>query len=201
MIPARLVLATTNAGKVRELRDLVAEWGPIEVASLAELPSIEMPEETGATYEANAILKARAVCDATGLPALADDSGIEVDALGGGPGVHSARYADSEASRNEKVLAALRNVPEERRIARYRAVVALAFPDGRLVTAEGACEGRIAAAPRGSDGFGYDPIFFSTELGRTVGEASVEEKARISHRARAVRALGAKLGATIVASP
>jgi XTP/dITP diphosphohydrolase len=197
----RLVLATTNAGKVRELRDLVAEWGPIEVRSLADVPPLEMPEETGETYEANAILKARAVCEATGLPALADDSGIEVDALGGAPGVLSARYADSEESRNARLLAELRDVPEARRTARYRAAAALALPDGRIVVAEGSCEGRIALAPRGRGGFGYDPIFFSVELGRTVGEASAVEKARISHRARAMRALGAKLRPTIVASP
>jgi XTP/dITP diphosphohydrolase len=141
------------------------------------------------------------VCEATGLPALADDSGIEVDALGGAPGVLSARYADSEESRNARLLAELRDVPEARRTARYRAAAALALPDGRIVVAEGSCEGRIALAPRGRGGFGYDPIFFSVELGRTVGEASAVEKARISHRARAMRALGAKLRPTIVASP
>ena len=187
------MLATTNAGKVRELRDLVAEWGAIDVRALADGPPLVLPEETGETYEANAVLKARAVCAATGTPALADDSGIEVDALGGAPGVHSARYAESEEARNAKMLAALRGVPGERRTARYRAAVALAFPDGRIVTAEGKCEGRIAEAPRGAGGFGYDPIFFSVELGRTVGEASDTDKARISHRARAMRALGAKL--------
>ena len=202
MTLARLVLATANAGKVRELRELVAAWGAIDVLSLADVPPLSMPEETGVTYADNALLKARVVAAATGLPALADDSGIEVDALGGGPGAWSARYGPSEAARNERMLAELADVPESRRTARYRAVVALAFPDGGVVTAEGTCEGRIAAAPRGQGGFGYDPIFVASELGSTVGEVSAEEKARISHRARAVRALGRALQARgIIASP
>jgi XTP/dITP diphosphohydrolase len=190
-----LVLATANPGKVRELAPLVAEWGPLAVRSLADVGAVEMPEETGETYEANAVLKAQAVASATGLPALADDSGIEVDALDGRPGVFSARYGDSEAARNERLLSELRGVAEERRTARYRAVVALAWPDGVVVTGEGTCEGRIAEAPRGTVGFGYDPLFVATELGRTIGESSVEEKARVSHRARAMRALGHALQA------
>ena len=191
----RLVLATANPGKVRELCGLVAEWGPIAVLSLADVPPLVMPEETGETYLQNAVLKARAVCAATGLPALADDSGIEVDALGGRPGVRSARYAESEAACNAKLLAELAGVPPERRGARYRAVVALALADGRVPTGEGTCEGRIAEAPRGTGGFGYDPLFVSAELGRIVAEVSAEEKARISHRARAMRALGRSLAA------
>jgi XTP/dITP diphosphohydrolase len=198
---ARLVLATSNAGKVRELRTLVEEWGPIEVRSLADVAPLEMPEETGETYRANALLKARAVAAATGLPALADDSGIEVDALGGAPGVRSARYADGEAACNARLLDELRDVPSSRRTARYRAVVALALPDGDAVTAEGTCEGSIAFAPHGTGGFGYDPLFVSAEIGRVVGEISAAEKARISHRARAMRALGAALQARgIIAS-
>jgi XTP/dITP diphosphohydrolase len=190
-----LVLATANPGKVRELAPLVAEWGPLAVRSLADVGAVELPEETGDTYEANAVLKARAVAIATGLPALADDSGIEVDALDGRPGVFSARYGDSEASRNERLLTELRGVAEGRRTARYRAAVALAWPDGAVVTGEGTCEGRIAEAPRGTAGFGYDPLFVATELGRTIGESSAEEKARVSHRARAMRALGRALQA------
>ena len=201
MTLARLVLATGNAGKVRELRGLVAEWGPIEVLSLAEVPPLEMPEETGATYLENALLKARAVAAVSGLPALADDSGIEVDALGGGPGVWSARYADGEAACNARLLEELRDVPMDRRTARYRAVVAVAFPDGLSISADGTCEGSIGFVERGTGGFGYDPLFVSSELGRAVGEISAEEKARISHRARAMRALGAALQARgIVAS-
>jgi XTP/dITP diphosphohydrolase len=201
MTLARLVLATGNAGKVRELRGLVAEWGPIEVLSLAELPPLEMPEETGATYLENALLKARAVAAVSGLPALADDSGIEVDALGGQPGVWSARYADGEAACNARLLRELRDVPVDRRTARYRAVVVLAFPDGSAVSAEGTCEGSIGFEERGTGGFGYDPLFVSSELGRVVGEISAEKKARISHRARAMRALGSALQARgIIAS-
>jgi XTP/dITP diphosphohydrolase len=193
MTLARLVLATANAGKVRELRSLIAEWGAIEVLSLADVTPVDMPEESGETYVENAVLKARTVASATGLPALADDSGIEVDVLGGAPGVRSARYAATEAARNARLLAALHDVPEERRTARYRAVVALAFADGTVLTAEGSCEGRIAVEPRGRGGFGYDPIFVATELGRAVGEVSDQEKARVSHRARAMRALGRML--------
>ena len=189
----RLVLATANTGKVRELRTLVAAWGSIDVLSLADVAPLVMPDETGVTYLDNALLKARAVCAATGLPALADDSGIEVDALGGGPGVYSARYAASEAGANERILAALSEVPLAARTARYRAVVVLVWPDGSTVTAEGTCEGRIAEAPRGSGGFGYDPVFVSADLGKTCGEASAEEKARVSHRARAMAALGRAL--------
>jgi XTP/dITP diphosphohydrolase len=190
----RLVLATANPGKVRELTALVREWGGVDVLSLADVGPVEMPDETGATYAENAALKARAVCAATSLPALADDSGIEVDALGGRPGVYSARYAASEGAANAKLLAELRDVPDGRRTARYQAVVVLALPDGRLFDDRGTCEGRIAGAPRGDGGFGYDPIFVSTELGRVVAEASAEEKARVSHRAQAVRALGRRLG-------
>ena len=187
----RLVLATANAGKIRELRALVAEWGPIEVRALDEVSSGPLPEETGETYADNAILKACAVAAATGLPALADDSGIEVDALGGAPGVRSARWAESEAARNAKLLDALADRPPGERCARYRAVMALAFPDGRVLTGVGTCTGRIADAPRGSGGFGYDPLFIADELdGRTCGEVSAAEKTRVSHRARAVRDLG-----------
>ena len=189
----RLVLATANAGKARELRTLVAKWGAVEVLSLADVAPLAMPAETAATYLANALLKARAVCAATGLPALADDSGLEVDALGGAPGVHSARYAPSDAAANARLLAALCDVPALARTARYRAVVAVAWPDGAVLTAEGVCEGRIAEAPRGSGGFGYDPLFVSADLGKTCGEASAEEKAGISHRARAMAALGRAL--------
>jgi XTP/dITP diphosphohydrolase len=199
----RLVLATANPGKVRELGPLISEWGaPIEVLSLADVAAVTMPEETGETYLANALLKARAVATATALSALADDSGIEVDALERGPGVRSARYGSSEAAANEKLLDALRDVPPAERTARYRAVVVLVSPDGSEVHAEGVCEGRIASAPRGTAGFGYDPIFVADELGRTVGESTAEEKARISHRARAMRALGCALQARgIIASP
>jgi XTP/dITP diphosphohydrolase len=193
VIPARLILATGNRGKVAELAALVAEWGPVEVCSLADVPPMALPEETGASYEENAALKARAVAAATDLPALADDSGLEVDALGGAPGVRSARYGADDGERIERLLAALAGRRGAERAARFRCVVSLAWPDGRVVSGEGACEGTITAAVEGQGGFGYDPVFHSTELGRTFAVATREEKARVSHRARAMRALGRRL--------
>jgi XTP/dITP diphosphohydrolase len=196
VIPSIVVLATGNRGKVAELTRLVAEWGSVEVRSLVTAPGLALPEETGASYAENAALKARAVALATGLPALADDSGLEVDALDGVPGVHSARYGASDADRTARLLAALAGRGAAERTARFRCVVALAWPDGRVATAEGRCEGTITAAPSGRGGFGYDPVFRSTDLGRTFAEATREEKARVSPRARAMRALGAVLGVT-----
>lgn len=193
MIPSQLVLATANPGKTRELRALVGEWGPIDLRSLADFPDVRLPEEDGATYADNAVLKARAVATATGLPALADDSGLEVEALSGAPGVRSARFAPSDAERIARLLEVLRDADDRR--ARFRCVVALAWPDGRLEQAEGACTGRIAERTIGAEGFGYDPLFVADELGRTFAAATAEEKARVSHRARAVRALGERLGA------
>jgi len=192
VIPSRLVLATANAGKTRELRELLAEWGSLDVQSLADFPDVRLPAEDGATYAENALLKARAVAAATRLPALADDSGLEVDALAGAPGVRSARFAPTDAARIDRILDALRGVVD--RWARFRCVVALAWPDGRTECAEGVCTGRIAERADGAGGFGYDPIFVADELERTFAAAPREEKARVSHRARAVRALGARLG-------
>jgi XTP/dITP diphosphohydrolase len=193
VIPSRLVLATANPGKARELRELVEAWGALDVRSLADFPDVVLPEEDGATYAENAMLKAHAVAEATRLPALADDSGLEVDALSGAPGVRSARFAPSDAARIARLLDALRGVGDRR--ARFRCAVALAWPDGRTESAGGACSGWIAERPDGAGGFGYDPIFVSDELGRTFAAATAEEKARVSHRARAVRALGARLAA------
>ena len=193
MIPVTVVLATANPGKVRELAALVAEWGHVEVRSLADVPPLAMPDEDGATYEENAALKARAVAQATRLPALADDSGLEVDALAGAPGVRSARFGTSDADRVGRLLAALGDTPARDRGARFRCAVVLAWPDGRVETAEGSTEGSITERPLGAGGFGYDPVFRSIELGCTFAEASAADKARVSHRARAVRALGAAL--------
>lgn len=195
MIPSRLVLATTNPGKIVELRALVGEWGPVDVVSLADFPDVRPPEESGATYLENALLKARAVAAATGLPALADDSGLEVDALGGAPGVRSARFAPSDAQRVDRLLTALLGVADRR--ACFRCVVVLAWPDGRTEEAEGVCAGRVAEHADGAGGFGYDPVFVSDELGlgRTFASAPERDKARVSHRARAMRALGGRLAA------
>ncbi len=187
---ARLALATRNAGKIREIRHILADLD-VELLGADEFPPFPEPEESGESFLENAIAKARAVHRATGLPALADDSGIEVDALGGGPGVRSARYGGpglSDADRWRRLLAELEGVPPERRGARFRCVAALVpapgSRDGAIWT-EGFLHGRIAEAPRGANGFGYDPVFYLPELGRTVAEMTAEEKNAISHRYRA----------------
>ncbi|HEY8488941.1 MAG TPA: XTP/dITP diphosphatase [Thermaerobacter sp.] len=198
----QLVLATHNRGKVRELEAMLQEAGlPIRVRTLDEVGGIQMPAETGSTFLENARLKAEAVARQTGLPALADDSGLCVDALGGRPGVYSARFAGPEATdaaNNARLLAELEGVPAPRRTARFRAVVVLAMPDGRWTWAEGEAPGRILEAPRGTGGFGYDPLFLSDDLGVTFAEAGPEAKNRVSHRARALRALLPALRAWLV---
>jgi XTP/dITP diphosphohydrolase len=185
-----LVLATLNAGKARELAALLSDV-PYEVRALAELPGAALPEETGDSYRANALLKARAAARRTEAWALADDSGIEVAALAGAPGVRSARFGGpglDDARRCALLLEALRGVPPEQRAARFRCVVAVVDPAGREHTAEGVVDGVITDAPRGKHGFGYDPLFFYPPLGRTFAELSPDEKARVDHRGRAVRA-------------
>jgi XTP/dITP diphosphohydrolase len=191
VIPGRIVLATANPGKLAELGALMREWGAIETLGLDAVEGVVLPPEGESSYAENAVAKARAVAVATGLPALGDDSGLEVDVLGGAPGIRSARLAPSDAERIAMLLARLAGVSDRR--ARFRCVVALAWPDGRLETAEGTCAGVIAEEPDGSGGFGYDPIFVPDDLGRTFAAATAVEKARISHRARAVRALGERL--------
>ena len=201
----RIVLATRSAHKLRELRELLA-LEHADLVSLDELGVEGDPVEDGDTFETNARIKARHAARATGLPALADDSGIEVDALGGGPGVRTRRYAGERATdqqNNAKLLGALAGLPPDRRGARYVCVLAFAepLPGGRaanIVTARGTCRGRIAASPRGTGGFGYDPIFEPDSEppgGRTLGEWSAEAKNRISHRARAARRMAPKLAA------
>jgi XTP/dITP diphosphohydrolase len=187
----RILLATNNPGKVREFRRLLEPFG-FEVITPAEAGIAVEVEESGESYQENAILKARAFAAASGMTALADDSGIEVDALGGGPGMYSARYGGEgldDRGRVELLLKELRDVPAEQRTARYRAVAAVAFGDCEAppVTFEGVQEGRIGFAPRGERGFGYDPVFLLPD-GRTQAEAADEEKDEISHRAQAVKA-------------
>jgi XTP/dITP diphosphohydrolase len=200
----RLVIATRSVHKLRELRELLG----LERAALVSLDELGVPGdpvEDGLTFETNARIKARFAARATGLPSLADDSGIEVNALGGGPGVRTRRYAGEQASdadNNAKLLRELDGLPAAERGARYVCVLALALPaaDGsapRIVTARGTCRGRIAVAPKGDGGFGYDPIFEPAEEppgGRTLGEWSAAEKHRISHRARAARRMARRLG-------
>ncbi len=189
----RLVFATRNAGKVAELRQLLAVFA-IEVVSLAEL-EMAVPEvvEDGETFTANAIKKARTVSLATGLPALADASGLEVAALSGAPGVYSARFAGEHASaedNNDKLVHAMAAVPDDERGARFRSVLALVDVNGMLadnaITTDGTCEGLITRERRGTGGFGYDPLFYSPELGVSFAEADAEAKNRVSHRGRAM---------------
>jgi XTP/dITP diphosphohydrolase len=196
-----LVLASHNPGKVRELAGLLAPFG-VEVRSAKDL-ELAPPAENGATFEANAVLKARAAAAASGLPALADDSGLVVDALGGAPGIHSARWAGEPADfaaamrRVEAGLAEAGAATPERRRAHFVAVLALAWPDGRVETFTGRVDGILVWPPRGERGFGYDPIFQPDGCQRTFGEMTAEEKhgfgsgraEPLSHRARAFRAL------------
>jgi XTP/dITP diphosphohydrolase len=190
--PERLAIASRNAHKLREIRRICADW-PVEWITVetheGPWPDVEEPHDS---YLHNALEKAHAVARALGIPAIADDSGIEVDALGGAPGPRSARYAGQDATdaRNLQALTrALRGVPAGGRTARYRCVAAVAWPDGRERHAEGVCEGSLASTPRGSGGFGYDPIFVPEGWDRTMAELMDHEKDRISHRGRAFRAL------------
>jgi XTP/dITP diphosphohydrolase len=198
----RLVIATRSTHKLRELADLL-HLDRAVLLTLDDLGVPGEPMEDGQTFEANARIKARFAAAATGLPSLADDSGIEVDALAGGPGVHTRRYSGpdatdaTDATNNAKLLAALEGLPPERRGARYVCVLALALPGAPgprgglpFILRRGTCRGRIAAAPRGTGGFGYDPIFEPAAEpwgGRTLGQYSAKEKHAISHRARAAR--------------
>lgn len=195
---SRLLFATRNRGKLAELRALVAPHG-IEVDSLDDVDAPGEVEEDGETFTANAEKKARAALAATGLPALADDSGLEVDALDGAPGVRSARYAgpgQDDAANNAKLLAALASVPDARRTARFRCALAFVDAAGTLTVAEGTLEGRIGQAPRGAGGFGYDPLFLLPD-GRTLAELSAAEKNAISHRGQALRKMAPHLVARL----
>jgi len=187
----KLLIATHNAGKKREYARLLSGLG-IELVTLDDLGIAEAIEEDGASYAENALLKARGYCAAQGLLTLADDSGLEVDALDGAPGLLTARYAGEDATDKERyqlLLEQLRGVPDARRAARFRCVIALAWPDGRTQIAEGTCEGHITHEPRGAHGFGYDPVFYLPEYGCTMAELAPEVKNRISHRARAAAAV------------
>ncbi|MFA5508000.1 MAG: RdgB/HAM1 family non-canonical purine NTP pyrophosphatase [Vulcanimicrobiota bacterium] len=191
----KLLVATGNPHKVEELRRILGD-APCELVTLSEYPDLAEPEETGTTFLENARLKSRYYCQATGLAAVADDSGLEVDALGGQPGVYSARFAGGDTPHSvkmAKVLELLAEIPDQPRTARFRCVAALTFPDGRELHAEGALEGVIAAAPSGTGGFGYDPIVYIPELGQTVAEIGDQKKDELSHRGKAFRALVSEL--------
>ena len=190
-VRAILVLGTLNAAKGRELVSLLGDVR-LQVRLLADYPGARLPEETGQTYAENALAKARAAAGFTGELSLGDDSGLEVDALGGEPGLYTARFGGAgldDHGRWALLLDRLRGVELAQRTARFRCVVALAGPGRAEQVVEGVAEGVIATAPRGSGGFGYDPVFFYPPLGRTFAEISDEEKARVSHRGRALAAL------------
>lgn len=186
----KLLIATRNRGKKREYARLL-QGLEVELIALDDLGVTKTIKEDGASYTENALLKARGYAAATGLLTLADDSGLEVDALDGAPGVLTARYAGEGATDEHRyllLLEQLKDVPHEHRTARFRCVIALAWPDGRVEITEGVCEGRITREPRGEHGFGYDPVFYVPEYGCTMAELSPEIKNRISHRARAAAA-------------
>jgi len=203
--PQELALATKNEGKIREILQICADWPVHWVVAreagvgpehrVASWPDVD---ESRGTFLENALLKAKAVMAVAALPAVADDSGIEVDALGGEPGPRSARFAGEHASDEDNLrllIGRIRDVPEGKRTARYRCVAACAWPDGRDAWAEGLCDGRLILEPRGSGGFGYDPIFVPEGFDRTMAELSPEQKNAISHRGRALRSLGELLRA------
>lgn len=193
----RLVLATGNADKVREIEELFLPLG-LSVVAVTRLVRPWAIEETAGSLAGNALLKARAAWRATGGATIADDTGLFVDALGGAPGVRSSRYAGPEATYADNVralLEALRDVPERQRTARFRTVVAFVQPDGGERTFEGELGGRILEAPRGDEGFGYDPVFFVPEEGKTLAELPLALKNAISHRSKAFRAVAAFLDA------
>ncbi len=188
-----VIAATKNKGKVREMQEILFPLA-IEIISQEEA-GIELDvEETGDTFERNALLKARAVAMVCDYPVLADDSGLCVDALGGAPGVHSARYAGEDATNSEKINKLLNELGNnDNRNAKFVTCVAFIMPDGTEIIAKGEVKGHITHAPEGNNGFGYDPIFFSDELGKTFAQSSDEEKNSVSHRGRALRSLYEKL--------
>lgn len=184
----KIVLATSNKGKINEMQSLLSDLS-VEIIPLSAFSGIPEIKEDGLTFLENAFIKARIVARHTGLPALADDSGIEVDALNGNPGVFSARYAGKDAKDIDninKLLNDMKDVPKERRAARFRCVMALYSPDDRWISAEGSCFGEISFEPKGEKGFGYDPVFFLPDKNKTMAEIEKEEKNKFSHRTMAI---------------
>jgi len=193
-MPHTLVLATRNQGKINEFRRILEELAPgqIELIGVDQFPDLVDVDETGSTFEENSLLKSRYTCAATGLPAIADDSGLCVDALNGDPGIYSARWAgihgDDQAN-IEKLLEQLKHVPDDKRTARFKCVASLVLPDGREQIAEGRFEGHILHAPVGENGFGYDPIFQPLGLSISSAQMSAQEKDLVSHRGKSLRAI------------
>jgi XTP/dITP diphosphohydrolase len=185
----KLLLATTNKGKAREYKALL-RGVPYEITTMFEQGLLIDIEESGISFEENAWLKATTLATASGLLSLADDSGLEVDALGGEPGVNSARFAGAGASDEDRyrlLLEKLKDVPEEKRSAHFRCAIAIASPDGKVEICSGECPGIITREPRGENGFGYDPVFYIPDLNKTMAELTSREKNRVSHRARAAK--------------
>ncbi|WP_053367311.1 XTP/dITP diphosphatase [Bacillus sp. FJAT-27245] len=186
-----IIIATKNPGKAKEFEAIFTERG-VKVLTLLDFPDAPDVEETGTTFAENAILKAETISQKLGKPVIGDDSGLIVDALDGRPGIFSARYAGEQKNDEaniDKVLSELNGVPEEKRTARFFCALAMAVPGEETITVEGTCEGRILEERRGTNGFGYDPVFYVTELGRAMAELSKDEKNAISHRANALKAL------------
>ena len=189
----KYVLATHNPGKLKEMGAILARFG-VEVVSPKDLGLTVDVEETGATFAENAMLKAKAICAAAQLPAIADDSGLCVDALNGGPGVYSARYGGEGLDDKGRYMLLLNNMRgQTTRAAHFACAIACAFPNGDTLTAEGRCDGTIAFAPMGEGGFGYDPVFFVPEKAKTFGQLTAEEKSTISHRGKALADFSEKL--------
>ena len=190
----KVILASQNQHKLVELSAILSQLG-FEIALESEYGLHVDVDETGTTFEENSLLKAEAVMKASGMPVLADDSGLMVDALDGAPGVYSARYGhkSSDAERIAYLLENLKDVPAERRTAKFVCVITCRWPDGRRIVARGECPGQILFAPKGTGGFGYDPVFFVPEMRKTFGQLTPEEKNAISHRGVALRAFGEKL--------
>ncbi|MBI1910441.1 MAG: XTP/dITP diphosphatase [Deltaproteobacteria bacterium] len=185
----KIVLATKNRGKAEEMKKILKGL-EVELFTLEDFPPMELPPEHGSTFTENALVKARFVASRTNTISLADDSGLEVDALGGSPGIYSARYAGENASdedNNKKLLGELKGLPPEKRTARFKCVISLVSPEGTEVTFEGSFEGVIADAPKGENGFGYDPLFFIPSEGKTSAELPSEKKNEISHRGQALK--------------
>lgn len=184
----RIIFATGNAGKMREIREILADLD-VEVLSMKEAGVFVDVEENGKSYEENALLKARAVAKRTDAIVLADDSGLEIDALGGEPGIYSSRYLGEDTPYSEKnatILKRMEGVSGEQRSARFVCAIAAIFPDGEEVTMRAAIEGEIAKEPAGEGGFGYDPIFYFPEFGKTTAQMTAEEKNQVSHRGKAL---------------
>lgn len=187
----KLIAATNNKNKIREFKEILAPLG-FEILSMSETGFESDPEETGTTFEENAVIKAQALAKLADMPVLADDSGLEVDALGGAPGVYSARYASgSDLDRINKLLENMKGKTD--RNAQFTSCVAVCFPNGKIITATGICRGTIAEKPAGNGGFGYDPIFYVEQFRRTYAELTPDEKNSVSHRGNALKLLREKL--------